>query len=130
MSTSYYWRMYDKKKEEAERYEKQIKHLTTTRNRLDSEFDDNVSGINKKLDECANAINEGILNLSAPGRWMDELNQAKERMPHSDLQISPADDYLLQEIRELQRKKQEAEDAAEEYRRLAEAAEAAEAAGI
>ena len=68
--------MYDKKKEEAERYEKQIKHLTTTRNRLDSEFDDNVSGINKKLDECANAINEGILNLSAPGRWMDELNQA------------------------------------------------------
>lgn len=130
MSASYYWAMYRQELEEARRYEKQIKHLTTTRSRLNSEFDDNVTGINKKLEECSSAIYEGILNLSAPDRWMDELEQAEERMTHSDLQLSAAEDKLSNEIRDLQRKKQAAEEAAEEYRRLAEAAEAAEAASI
>ena len=128
MSAAYYWAMYRQKREEAKKYEKQIKELTEIRRRLQSEFNDDVSGVNSKLSDCIGALQDGIKQVSAAARWEDELEEAKEKRVESDDWLSSAEDALSDEIRVLEQKKREAEEAAERYREMALAAEAVEAA--
>lgn len=125
MSAAYYWSMYYQKLKEAQKYEKQIKGLTEIRRRLQSEFNDDVSGINSKLSDCVEALQSGIRQVPATERWIDELQEARERQAASDSRLSEAEDALSDEIRALEEKKREAEAAAERYREMALAAEAA-----
>lgn len=125
MSAAYYWSMYYQKLKEAQKYEKQIKELTEIRRRLQSEFNDDVSGVNSKLSDCVEALQSGIRQVPATERWIDELQEARERQAASDSRLSEAEDALSDEIRALEEKKREAEAAAERYREMALAAEAA-----
>lgn len=124
MSAAYYWSMYYQKLKEAQKYEKQIKELTEIRRRLQSEFNDDVSGINSKLSDCVEALQSGIRQVPATERWIDELQEARERQATSDSWLSETEDALSDEIRALEEKKREAEAAAERYREMALAAEA------
>ena len=129
MADSSYWKA--KKREalnQASKLSDQKEELERILSDLTHDFSDNKDHCNKRLEKCRNGLEEGIVGCRGLVRALDQINANMEKGYPADPEISAAASALEEEIRQLERARQEQLRLADRYQEKYESAKRAEAA--
>ena len=118
MASSSYWKSkYNEQCSLVKKYQKNIESLNGILSNITNGLPDNITDINKKIDELKSDLNSAVGHDSAYTRNANDLSSAKEKTVYQDPNISGAKSDIQDEIRHLQKKKSEAESLRDQYNR-------------
>lgn len=125
MATSSYYRDQARQyREEAKKYRRQKEKLQSILDAVTGKFDDNVSDVNKALNECrSDLIGDGVRKLATFDSTQGNiLESVKEKYDGQDPDLKGLRDALESEMTQLERKAAEADEQADYYDRQADRA--------
>lgn len=114
-NSSYYYELYQKFKEKAKKYEKNIKELQPILDTLNNSFSGKQSDINKGIDSLSEDLNKAVRHDSEFTSIASRCNDYKEKSTSSDRNLSGAASAIESEISVLKEKKRDAEEKRDQY---------------
>ena len=113
--SSYYYKKYKEKKQEAKDLGDNIQDIKTIKDNLTDDMYDEIRKVNNEIDDLMDDLEKGVRENSVFTRNKNDLQKKKEKAVTADQELSKCVQELEEEIQRLRQKKEQAEERRDYY---------------
>ncbi len=117
-SSSYYYDLYKKYKKLAKEYEDNLDDLRKINNKISDDLYSKIQAVNNEIDNLKEDLVKSVRHNSDFSKTTNSLQSKKEKGVTADSQMRTVSNELGEEIRDLEKKKNDAEDDRDYYYQL------------